>query len=131
MSPDGARVISAGQDGTLKLWDLASGQCLATWRAHQGPIKNCAFLPDGKTVVSTGSHGLFLWDVSTGRIFRKYHIVGGEHVVFDATNERVIEASEGAWRWLVWQLYDNEGRLVDVVPGETFGPLPAPKLLPR
>ena len=33
VAPDGQRVISASSDGTLKVWDLSSCECLAT---HQG-----------------------------------------------------------------------------------------------
>jgi len=45
----------------------------------------------------------------------------------------VSEASEGAWRWPCYQLFDAHGRLVctvgmmgDVVPAESYGPLPPP-----
>lgn len=38
----------------------------------------------------------------------------------------LIEATEGAFRWLAWQLFDEQGDLTEVLPAEAFGPLPAP-----
>jgi WD40 repeat protein len=31
--PDSRRALSGSRDNTLKLWDLESGECLATWYA--------------------------------------------------------------------------------------------------
>ncbi|WP_141699060.1 NACHT domain-containing protein, partial [Candidatus Thiosymbion oneisti] len=35
-SPDASRLVSAGDDGNLRLWDAASGECLAVLEGHQG-----------------------------------------------------------------------------------------------
>ncbi len=32
--PDGARIVSAAYDSTLRLWDAASGECLSVLRGH-------------------------------------------------------------------------------------------------
>ena len=34
MFPDGRRVVSASWDKTLKVWDVATGKCVATLRMH-------------------------------------------------------------------------------------------------
>ena len=34
MFPDGRRVVSASYDNTLKVWDVATGECLATLKGH-------------------------------------------------------------------------------------------------
>jgi WD40 repeat protein len=36
VTPDGLRVVSASDDQTLKVWDLASYTCLLTHRANAG-----------------------------------------------------------------------------------------------
>ena len=34
MFPDGRRVVSASHDNTLKVWDVATGECVATLEGH-------------------------------------------------------------------------------------------------
>ena len=36
MFPDGRRVVSGSQDKTLKVWDVATGECVATLEGHTG-----------------------------------------------------------------------------------------------
>ncbi len=49
------RLVSGGEDGWVKLWDLVTGELLRSVRVFQGAVSVLAFSPDGKTVVS-GSH---------------------------------------------------------------------------
>ena len=67
LSPDGKIAATASNDDkTVKLWDTASGQELATLHGHAGPIQCMTFSPDGKRLV-TGSEDrtVKLWDVAT------------------------------------------------------------------
>ena len=41
MFPDGRRVVSASNDNTLKVWDVATGECLATLEGHSNIVR-CA-----------------------------------------------------------------------------------------
>jgi WD40 repeat protein len=67
-SPDGARLASAGEDQTARLWDPATGALLATCRGHISRVLSVAFRPDGARLVTTASDGTVRqWDAATGR----------------------------------------------------------------
>ena len=71
VSPDGARIVSASIDETLKLWDAATGAELRTLSGHTDGVWGCAFSPDGAFVVSASwDNTLKLWDAATGRELR-------------------------------------------------------------
>ena len=66
-SPDGRQLASAGSDGTVWLWDPATGARQATLTGHDGRVHAVAFSPDGRQLASAGEDGTVrLWDPATG-----------------------------------------------------------------
>ncbi len=64
-SPDG-RLLAAGGDRGLRLWDTARGTPRASFDGHRGRVSAVAFSPDGATLVSAAFDGtLLVWDVAT------------------------------------------------------------------
>jgi eukaryotic-like serine/threonine-protein kinase len=75
-SPDG-KILATGSDDTkepqtIKLWDPATGQLLAGWKAHTATVATLAFSPDGTMLASgslnsgkPGNANVLLWDVAT------------------------------------------------------------------
>ncbi|GIW82333.1 MAG: hypothetical protein KatS3mg105_4140 [Gemmatales bacterium] len=53
-SPDGLFVLSAGSDGTIRLWSLKSNSELHRFVGHEGAVNDVAFLPDGRRFASAG-----------------------------------------------------------------------------
>jgi WD40 repeat protein len=75
-SPDGERLLTAGADGMVKLWELDTGQELGAFKFEptrygiRGVI-NAAFSPDGKQLaaLTEGPESMArVWEIETGKI---------------------------------------------------------------
>lgn len=60
------RVVSGSEDGTLRIWDVESGELLRTLEVHKSMIGDVAVLDD-RRVISIDYRGvLCVWDVESG-----------------------------------------------------------------
>lgn len=87
-SRDGRRVISMGGvkastwqgiasaqiDGTIRIWDVATGENIRSLSGISESVPNFAVLsPDGKQLLSAGNvEALKLWDLDSGRLLRTF-----------------------------------------------------------
>jgi Tol biopolymer transport system component len=70
-SPDGRRLAATSDDGTVKVYDAATGRETLTLRGHVGrfgAVSGVAYSPDGRRLASVNQDGtVTVWDAETGR----------------------------------------------------------------
>ena len=60
-------MASGGNEPTVKLWDVSTGQQVRVLAAGRFVVGSVVFSPDGKTLAGTDRKSISLWEVATGR----------------------------------------------------------------
>ena len=115
VSPDGRRIVSGGEDNTVRLWDTDTGRPIGQpLTGHQGKVNSVAFSPDGHRIVSGGDDNTVrLWDADTGQPVGQPltgHQGKVNSVAFSPDGRRIVSGGD-----------DNTVRLWDADTGRPIG----------
>jgi WD40 repeat protein len=126
-SPDGTRILSASStivpmmrspDTIQAVWEVATGELLATYRGHTDSVSTAAWSPDGAFIASAGwDTTVQIWEANTG----KHHFTYSGHRIANGHRGLVYEvawspdgnciASTNGDEIAVWQAQTGERRL--------------------
>jgi WD40 repeat protein len=108
-SPDSRLVVSASEDHTARVWDVAGGKPVGPPLRHPGEVLRAAFSPDSRRVVTAGRDGSArVWEAATGRRVAVLKHGGAVRcALFNRDGGSVLTASE-----------DGTARVWDAATGE-------------
>jgi WD40 repeat protein len=110
ISADGSRAVSAGDDGTVRMWDLTTGTGIGKLEGHIGPARGVAISADGSLAVSGGyDRTVRVWDVMTSNHLATFTADGPVDSVAIAADTVTIVAGDrgGAFHGLKLQTIDH------------------------
>lgn len=118
-SPDGSKVVTASDDGKIKIWDVLSGFCLTTFEEHQAAVTSVKFAKKGSVLFSASLDGTIkAWDLIRYRNFRTF--TATERIKFsdlavDQSGEVICASSQDTYDIYVWSVQTSQ--LVETLSG--------------
>jgi WD40 repeat protein len=117
-APDGRTLATVGDDGLLRLWEVATGRLLWPTEKHKGvELHGVAFSPDGKRVAVAGDdYAAVIYDAARGEelLALKDHKSVVYAVAFNHDGTKVATA---AWDGLCRIFDAHKGTLLAALPG--------------
>ena len=105
ITSDGRRAASASRDGTLRIWELDSGECVTTLLARVGVLSRIVITPDGGRLLLGNEEGVSVWDVRRGECMTMLRGLGKPCRDLSITPDgRLVAAASESRRLEVWDV---------------------------
>jgi len=107
VSPDGATVMSASTDHSIKLWDLEGKRLIRTLGEQKDMARAALFLPDGKSAITCGDDGeIVLRSIANGAILHIFSATehgGTNKLAISKDGKRAVSVHD-AGTVIIWDL---------------------------
>lgn len=131
-SADGQNIVTGGDDGKLKLWNVNTGFCFVTFSEHTGPITALEFCKNKKFLVSASVDGTVrAFDIVRYRNFKTLtspRPVQFSCVAIDYSGDFVAAGSRDEFNIYLWSM--KLGTLLEVIGGHK-GPIVSLEFAPN
>jgi serine/threonine protein kinase len=119
-SPDGERLVSAGRDGTLRIWSPSDGREIRLLRIGGDGVRTVAFTPDGRHLVAGCRDGsVRVWTADGKKEFWQWEAHTGpvESLAVTPDGRRILTGGQDQSMRL-WAL--DSGRLTRRIGGQVM-----------
>ena len=132
-SPDGRKLATGSQDGTVRLWDVERRELISTLPSKGGSVWSLEFTPDGGTLMVAGNvRKVEFWNLEKREVVRT---IPGQLAAMSTTGSLVVVAESSPFFWeavskvSLWDYrtgqkvreFAAEGRAVAIAPdGKTL-----------
>jgi len=110
-SPDGKFLLTAGFDGTARIWDVATWKTRHVLRQpRQQYLKSATFSPDGRLVATAGwgSGRVGIWDSETGRLVRALRTRGAQLCASFSPDSKLLVTCDTGGVARIWDVGSGE-----------------------
>ena len=75
ISPKGQYVVSASNDGLLKVWDVSTGRSISTFGHGCARVKSVEYSKSGNFIISTHEdNSIRIWEASSNKCIKEYYV---------------------------------------------------------
>ena len=114
ISPDDKTLLAGVDDGSVILWELATGQMLweqkVKTQTGEHWVQDVAFSPDGEIVAATYDDRIMFWEAATGQLIRQIDsTVNRQKIAFNPNGDQFATiGSEERSRLVIWDFATGE-----------------------
>ncbi len=95
ISLDGTRLLTGGQDATLRIWNTKEQTLTSVLLGHECPVASVQWSDDETQILSSGGNEICLWDAEEGRLLKRL-----------TTGNRILDRN--GYTLAAWGLRDSE-----------------------